>query len=172
MNNQQIKIEFVPGATPETHMPRYATQGAAGMDLCARLDDHTWKNAWIKPGKIMLIPTGFKIQLPYGIEAQIRPRSGLALKHGITVLNAPGTIDSDYRGEVGVILINHGQETFIVKHGDRIAQMVFAQVQMREPFLGTVEETERGKGGFGSTGYASGNLTDRHISLGEDGEYQ
>lgn len=143
-----IKIEFVPGASPETHMPRYATQGAAGMDLCARLDE----SILIAPFGWALIPVGFKLQLPPGMEAQIRPRSGLALKHGITVLNAPGTIDSDYRGEVGVIIINHGQDAFIINNFDRIAQMVFAKVQMVQLMVGNIDNTDRGARGFGHTG--------------------
>jgi dUTP pyrophosphatase len=124
------------------------------------------------PGKRLLIPTGFKLQLPYGIEAQIRPRSGLALKNGITVLNAPGTIDSDYRGEVGVILIHHGESPMMIENGARIAQMVFAQVQMRELFLGEVGETERGEGGFGHTGTTLSIRDYQSIVIGEDGEYQ
>jgi dUTP pyrophosphatase len=143
-----IKIEFVPGATPETHMPRYATQGAAGMDLCARL----FNSVFIYPEQRLMIPVGFKLQLSPGMEAQIRPRSGLALKHGITVLNAPGTIDSDYRGEVGVILVNHGKEAFLIEHGARIAQMVFAQVQTIQLMVGDIDDTDRGAEGFGHTG--------------------
>ena len=146
----QIKIEFVEGATKEMHTPRYATYASAGLDLCARISEYTPVELY--PGVRKLIPVGFKIELPYGLEAQIRPRSGLALKHGVTVLNSPGTIDSDYRGEVGVILINHGLAPFIIRNGDRIAQMVIARVEMRELFQGVVSESDRGEGGFGHTG--------------------
>ena len=129
--------------------PTYETPHAAGMDIRAALENPIT----IKPGERMLIPTGFKIALPKGYEAQIRPRSGLAIKNGITMLNSPGTIDADYRGEVKVIAINHGQDTFTVNHGDRIAQMVIAPVIQLD--IEEVEElpvTERGDGGFGSTG--------------------
>ncbi|MDI6400670.1 dUTP diphosphatase [Balneolaceae bacterium ANBcel3] len=130
-------------------LPSYATKEAAGMDLRAA----TKEPVTIKPGQRVLIPTGFQMALPSGYEAQIRPRSGLALRNGITMLNTPGTIDSDYRGEVMVIAINLGQEPFEVAFGDRIAQMVIAPVtkavvsESRE-----LPETERGEGGFGSTG--------------------
>lgn len=107
----------------------------------------------LEPGKRLLIPTGLAIQIPPGYEGQIRPRSGLALEHGVTVLNAPGTLDSDYRGEVGVLLINHGQDDFWIKHGDRIAQLVIAKVERIDVLEVTeLDETERGAGGFGSTG--------------------
>lgn len=120
------------------------------MDLCASLDGGT---VTINPGERKLIPTGLRIALPQGYEAQVRPRSGLALKHGVTVLNSPGTIDADYRGEVGVILINLGQEPFEIKHGDRIAQMVvapYARVSWNS--VDSLDETQRGEGGFGHTG--------------------
>lgn len=135
-------------------IPRYETSGAAGMDLAACLDTLIT----IEPGATARIPTGIKIALPAGHEGQVRPRSGLAARRGVTVLNAPGTIDEDYRGEVQVLLVNHGSETFTVEHGDRIAQLVVApvvQVDIEpvndEAALGG---TERGSGGFGSTGVA------------------
>ena len=135
-------------------LPTYSTEYSAGMDLRANIIDEGNNNIIsIAPGERALIPTGLYIQLPYGYEAQIRPRSGLALKYGITVLNTPGTIDADYRGEIGVCLINHGNDTFDVHHGDRIAQIVFAkvdQVQLIE--VDKLYDTERGIGGFGHTG--------------------
>lgn len=136
-------------------LPTYSTEYSAGMDLRANLKDEKGNDEVISiaPGKRVLIPTGLYIQLPYGYEAQIRPRSGLALKYGITVLNTPGTIDADYRGEIGVCLINHGNDTFDVHHGDRIAQIVFAKVE--QAALVEVSElvnTKRGDGGFGHTG--------------------
>jgi dUTP pyrophosphatase len=128
-------------------LPAYETAGAAGMDLRAAID------AVIAPGQRLLVPTGLAIALPEKHEAQVRPRSGLAVKRGITVLNAPGTIDCDYRGEIKVPLINHGAEPFVIKRGDRIAQMVVApvvQVRLRE--VANLDETARGAGGFGSSG--------------------
>jgi len=123
--------------------------GASGYDLHAALDEPVT----LLPGERRLIPTGLKIQLPYGYEAQVRPRSGLALKHGLTVLNAPGTIDSDYRGEIGVILINLGQEAVTIHRGDRIAQMVIQPVtDVRWRMVEQLTVTERGSGGFGHTG--------------------
>lgn len=146
----KLKIEFVDGSLSPTHglTPRYATIGAAGMDLCAAIKEPIVLN----PGKRALIPAGFKIEIPYGYEAQIRPRSGLARNYGVTVLNSPGTIDSDYRGEVGVLLIHHGENPLMIEPGSRIAQMVIARVEMIELVLGEVGESERGEGGFGSTG--------------------
>lgn len=135
--------------------PTYSTKYSAGMDLRANLKDEKGNDEVISiaPGKRVLIPTGLYIQLPYGYEAQIRPRSGLALKYGITVLNTPGTIDADYRGEIGVCLINHGNDTFDVHHGDRIAQIVFAQVEQVQLIeVDKLDDTERGIGGFGHTG--------------------
>ncbi len=130
-------------------LPRYATPLSAGMDLRASLDEPVK----LKPMERCLIPTGLRIALPAGYEAQVRPRSGLALKNGITVLNTPGTIDADYRGEIGVILINLGTEDFVVEDGERIAQMVIArheQPQLVE--VAILDETERGEGGFGHSG--------------------
>jgi dUTP pyrophosphatase len=128
-------------------LPAYETEGAAGMDLRAAED------ATIAPGARHLMPTGIAIALPPGHEAQVRPRSGLAVKHGVTVLNAPGTIDSDYRGEIKVPLINHGRDAFVIARGDRIAQMVVAPVsRCRWLESDTLDSTPRGQGGFGSSG--------------------
>lgn len=137
------------------HLPTYSTEYSAGMDLRANLKDDKGNDEIISiaPGKRVLIPTGLYIQLPYGYEAQIRPRSGLAVKYGITVLNTPGTIDADYRGEIGVCLINHGNDTFDVHHGDRIAQIVFAKVEQAALVeVSELTNTKRGTGGFGHTG--------------------
>lgn len=143
-----MKIKRVNGAN-DLPLPMYATEGASGMDVVANIKEAIV----LKPGERKLIPTGFSFQLKNGQELQVRPRSGLALKHGVTVLNAPGTIDSDYRGEVGVILINLGQEDFLIKRGDRIAQLVLADVK-RENLeeVHMLDDTERDNGGFGSTG--------------------
>ena len=132
-------------------LPFYASAEAAGMDLLAALDaDHPLT---LEPGATAMVPTGLAMALPPGYEAQVRPRSGLAAKHGITVLNSPGTVDSDYRGEVKVILINHGPDSFIIERGERIAQMVIAPVtQGVWTEVADLNETERGAGGFGSTG--------------------
>ena len=129
-------------------LPQYETGGSAGLDV------RSADNELIKPGEFKLITTGLRVEIPYGYEIQVRPRSGLALKHGITVLNSPGTIDADYRGEIGVILINHGQSDFEIKAGDRIAQLVVAPVE-RIQWQETGElnsSTKRGENGFGSTG--------------------
>lgn len=137
-------------------LPRYETEGAAGMDLVAALPET--EPLTLAPGARALVPTGLAIALPQGFEAQVRPRSGLAAKNGVTVLNSPGTIDCDYRGEVKVILINLGEEPFTVARGTRIAQMVIAPVtQGRLAEVETLDETARGAGGFGSTGAARRN---------------
>jgi dUTP pyrophosphatase len=132
-------------------LPRYETDGAAGMDLVAAIAAD--EPIVLAPGVRVLVPTGLAIALPQGFEAQVRPRSGLAAKNGVTVLNSPGTIDSDYRGEIKVILINHGDEPFTITRGTRIAQMVVAPVT-RGVFseVANLDETVRGAGGFGSTG--------------------
>jgi dUTP diphosphatase len=148
MNQCTVKVKR--SRLGNTHsLPAYMTTHAAGMDLCADLTEEIV----LLPGARVLVPTGIAIELPDGYEAQIRPRSGLALRHGITLVNAPGTIDADYRGEIGVIVINHGSEEFTIRNGERIAQMVFAPftraVLVEVPELG---ETERGDGGFGHTG--------------------
>lgn len=127
--------------------PMYMSAGAAGMDLFAAVA------ARLEPGRRCLVPTGIALELPTGYEGQIRPRSGLALRHGVTVLNAPGTIDSDYRGEIAVLLVNISTEPFTIAPGDRIAQLVIAQVQRAELALAPdLSDTSRGAGGFGSTG--------------------
>jgi dUTP pyrophosphatase len=128
-------------------MPKYSSKDAAGVDISAAED------LLMEPGSSALVPTGLWLAIPPGYEAQLRPRSGLALKHGITVLNSPGTVDSDYRGEIGVILMNHGKSTFKVSKGDRIAQMVISPVrQCRFEDCDDLPPSERGEGGFGSTG--------------------
>jgi dUTP pyrophosphatase len=146
----EIKITRLAHGT-DLALPSYESARAAGMDLRAALSE----TLELRPGKRALVPTGIAIALPTRFEAQIRPRSGLALKHGVTVLNSPGTVDADYRGEIGVILINHGEETFEISRGDRIAQMVIAPVTQgvwRE--VDNLDETGRGAGGFGSSGRA------------------
>ena len=152
MNTDPVSIGFVwLDHGRGLDLPRQQTQGAAGLDIPAAL----WPGEVIEiaPGDTAMIPTGFCIALPHGYEAQVRPRSGLAAKHGVTVLNAPGTVDADYRGEVKVMLINHGRVPFPVRRGDRIAQMVVAPVsrvvlELKEG----LDDTERGEGGHGSTG--------------------
>ena len=132
-------------------LPTYQTAHAAGLDLLAAVPDHT--PLILAPGRHALVPTGLTIALPAGYEAQVRPRSGLAAKHGVTVLNAPGTVDADYRGEIGVLLINHGDAPFTIRRGERIAQMVIAPVARAELVVATaLPESGRGSGGFGSTG--------------------
>ncbi len=136
-------------------LPRRQTAGAAGVDLAAALGPD--EELVIAPHRRAIVPCGFAMALPEGFEAQIRPRSGLAAKYGVTVLNAPGTIDADYRGEVMVILINHGDDPFRVRRGDRIAQMIIAPVAVPEFELEeALDETERGAGGHGSTGHKAG----------------
>ncbi|WP_299754332.1 dUTP diphosphatase [uncultured Boseongicola sp.] len=148
-----IKIMRLDGADPEIALPDYATSGAAGADVRANLAFADRGGIVLSPGERMLVSTGFSVHIPEGYEIQIRPRSGLALKHGITLANTPGTIDSDYRGAVGVILINLGAKPFAVAHGDRIAQMVVAPVvQARFELVTELSGTDRGAGGFGSTG--------------------
>jgi dUTP pyrophosphatase len=130
-------------------LPEYQTEHAAGMDLRAVVAEQVT----IGPGERALIPTALILEIPPGFEGQVRPRSGLALKHGVTVLNSPGTIDADYRGEVKVLLINHGKEPFVVCNGDRVAQLIIAAVEhVKMKLVVELEETERGAGGYGSTG--------------------
>jgi dUTP pyrophosphatase len=132
-------------------LPAYQSAHAAGLDLVAAVAEDA--PLVLHPGRYAQIPTGLKIALPDGYEAQVRPRSGLAAKHGVTVLNAPGTVDADYRGEIGVLLINHGAEPFTIRRGERIAQMVIAPVARVELVASaTLPDTDRGSGGFGSTG--------------------
>ena len=144
-----MEIQIINGS--HHALPRYATPLSAGMDLRANLD----APITLQPLERKLIPTGLRIALPAGYEAQVRPRSGLALKHGVTVLNTPGTIDADYRGEIGIILVNLSQEPFIINDGERIAQMAIARHEQPELIaVEVLDETERGEGGFGHTGKA------------------
>ncbi|GAB4275770.1 MAG: dUTP diphosphatase [Candidatus Rifleibacteriota bacterium] len=138
-----VKMKSLPGVK----LPSRATSGSAGYDLCAACE------MIIPAGKHAMVPTGLSISMPQGLEAQVRPRSGLAAKHAVTVLNSPGTIDSDYRGEVCVILINHGNEDFKIEPGMRIAQMVFSKVvEVSLEIRSELDDSDRGEGGFGSTG--------------------
>jgi len=150
VSNCVVKIQHLPhGKGLAT--PSYETKDSAGMDLPAALGEG--ETLVLKPGQQAMVPTGFAMALPSDFEAQVRPRSGLAAKHGVTVLNTPGTIDADYRGEVKVILINHGSDAFTIERGMRIAQMVIAPVtQAQWQEVSTLDETLRGEGGFGSTG--------------------
>ena len=142
-----MKIKVVNSSPNE--LPKFATEDSAGMDIRANLTEEII----INPGQRFLVPTGIKMAIPPGYEAQIRPRSGLAINHGVTVLNSPGTIDADYRGDVGVILINLGQDPFLIKSGDRIAQMVINKFERLEWNQSEVlDETLRGDGGFGHSG--------------------
>jgi len=148
MQHTTVQIQALPHGEG-LELPFYASAQAAGADIRAAIDE----DIVLQPGEHQLIKTGFSMALADGYEAQIRPRSGLAYKHGITVLNSPGTIDADYRGEVGVILINHGKEAFTITRGERIAQMVIAQfVQADFSKVSELSETVRGEGGFGSSG--------------------
>ena len=149
-----IKVSWSDTADRDLGLPTYETVGAAGADLRANLlNDHRDAGIEISPGGRALIPTGLRLEIPIGYEVQVRARSGLALKHGITLANAIGTIDSDYRGDLGVILWNGGADTFRVTHGMRIAQMVVAPVvQAIFAIVDALDETDRGAGGFGSTG--------------------
>lgn len=146
-----IRVTYEDGADRAVALPSYESVGAAGADVRANLAGRG--SLTLQPGARMLVSTGLRIEIPAGYEVQIRPRSGLALKHGITLLNAPGTIDSDYRGPLGVILMNAGDAPFVIGHGDRIAQMVVAPVvQARFELVQGLDDTARGCGGFGSTG--------------------
>jgi len=149
----QISLHILPHGQG-IPLPEYATPHAAGMDLRAALPE---SEIWVvPPGERRLVPTGLVVAVPVGFEAQVRPRSGLALRHGVTVLNAPGTIDADYRGEVAVLLINHGAEPFEIRRGDRVAQMLVAPATTwkwePETQLAALGSTKRGEGGYGSTG--------------------
>ena len=144
----KIYIKIKPGCD-DLPLPKYATSGSSGMDLCADVEGEVT----ILPGEIKLISSGIYISIPQGYEAEIRPRSGLALKHGISLVNTPGTIDSDYRGLLSLIMINHGKDIFKVRRGDRIAQMVIKEVIRAEiDEKGSLDETVRSTGGFGHTG--------------------
>jgi dUTP pyrophosphatase len=161
MSDAIVQIERLAHAAG-LPLPAYTTPNSAGADLCAAVQEEIV----LRPGERALIPSGFKMAISPGYEAQIRPRSGLALRHGVTVLNSPGTIDADYRGEVGVVLINLGDQDFTVRRGDRIAQIVIGRVESavwRE--TGALSQTSRGSAGFGSTGLGSsgrGDATPRH----------
>jgi dUTP pyrophosphatase len=138
-----------PEADADIPLPKYMTPHSAGMDICAAVETQVILN----PGDIALIPTGFSISLPMGFEAQIRPRSGLAVRHGIGIVNAPGTIDADYRGEIQIALINFGKEPYTIRRGDRIAQMVIAKIsQARFTIVDSLDASLRNSGGFGHTG--------------------
>ncbi|MFO7716259.1 dUTP diphosphatase [Desulfosarcina sp.] len=142
-------LRLDPAKNKDIPLPRYMTAQSAGMDICAALE----KDLVLAPGSICLVPTGFAMALPRGFEAQIRPRSGLAVKHGIGIVNAPGTVDADYRGEVKIALINLGRAPVTLKRGDRIAQMVIQQVyQARINVVEQLDDTDRSLGGFGHTG--------------------
>ena len=144
---QKIEINIVNTSTNQ--LPSYATEGSAGMDIRANLVD----TLTLQPLQRSLVPTGLFIELPHGYEAQVRPRSGMAINHGITCLNSPGTVDSDYRGEIKVILVNLSNEPQQIKHGDRIAQMVISKAEQANlQLVQSLNETVRGEGGFGHTG--------------------
>ncbi len=149
MSPLSIRINRLSDSTIDVPLPSYATEGAAGMDIYAAVETEMV----VPAGTTVLVPTGFSMEIPVGFEAQIRPRSGLAIKSNIGLMNSPGTIDSDYRGEVKIVLSNFGKESFIVRRGDRIAQMVVARYE-RVTWIesGTLSETSRGAGGFGHTG--------------------
>ncbi len=150
MTSPTIKIRRLnPKHDSDIPLPCYMTRQSSGMDLCAAVK----QNQVIEAGSIMVIPTGIAIALPPGFEAQIRPRSGLAFKHGIGIINAPGTVDADYRGEIKVALINLGEGPYTIRRGDRVAQMVIQKVYQAElQVVDALEETERNEGGFGHTG--------------------
>ncbi|MCR9149740.1 MAG: dUTP diphosphatase [Rhodobacteraceae bacterium] len=149
-----IRVLWEEWADRSLPLPGYETAGAAGADIRANLRPEDRDSGFIlDPMLRAVVPTGLRIEVPDGFEVQIRPRSGLALKHGISLPNTPGTIDSDYRGPLGVLLINYGREPFLIRHGDRIAQMIVAPVvQARFSVVDALGETARGSGGFGSTG--------------------
>lgn len=148
MEKLKIRVKRLNGVR-NTDLPRYESEGSSGMDIRASVEEEVVLN----PGEIKLIPTGLAVSIPSGYEAQIRPRSGLALKHGIGMVNSPGTIDSDYRGEIGIIIINWGQEPFTIRKGDRVAQMVITKIYQAEMIdVEDLDQTHRGEGGFGHSG--------------------
>jgi dUTP pyrophosphatase len=159
----QVVVDRLPG-TEDLGLPEYRSTGAAGMDLAAAVA----QPLVLEPGDRALIPTGLRLGVPQGYEAQIRPRSGLAFEYGVTVLNSPGTIDSDYRGEVQVLLANLGPVPFTVQRGMRIAQMVVAKCERAELTPGRLSETKRGKGGFGSTGLTLGGTLGQTLAEVEE----
>lgn len=149
MEKINIKIQRIDDKFYDVSLPEYATEGSSGLDIRATVESEII----IPKGKVVLVPTNLMVEIPFGYEIQIRPRSGLAAKNGIGVLNSPGTIDSDYRGEIKIILFNFGENDFIVKRGDRIAQMVISKVYKAELIESKkLEESNRGSGGFGHTG--------------------
>lgn len=149
MESVKIKVSRVGCQNSDLPLPRHMTLQASGLDLCAAVLEDTVVN----PGERRLIPTGLAFAIPPGYEAQIRPRSGMALQYGLTLLNAPGTIDADYRGEVGLIVINHGDKAFVIKRGDRLAQMVVSKVYRTDlEEVESLDRTDRASGGFGHTG--------------------
>lgn len=151
MSRIDIKVKRLTNKFSDIPLPVYATGGSAGMDLRAALE----RDVTIQPGSVELVPTNLSVEIPTGYEIQVRPRSGLAAKHGIGVLNSPGTIDSDYRGEVKVILFNFGKEPFVIKRGDRIAQMILSKIYLMNVVeTDSLNESDRGAGGFGHTGKA------------------
>lgn len=151
MNKIKLNIKRISDKYNDVSLPYYATEGSAGMDIRAAIDDEIVINS----GEVKLVPTNLMVEIPEGYEIQVRPRSGLALKHGIGLLNSPGTIDSDYRGEVGIIMYNIGKENFVIKRGDRIAQLVLTKFYKADVLeTDNISESQRGEGGFGHTGKA------------------
>jgi dUTP pyrophosphatase len=149
MEELEIKIKRISNEFDDVPLPEYATEGSAGMDIRAALTDEMI----IPKGEVFLVPTNLSVEIPTGYEIQVRPRSGLAIKHGIGILNSPGTIDSDYRGEIKIIMMNFGKEEFVIKRGDRIAQLVVSKVYRAALSEGNpLNESKRGSGGFGHTG--------------------
>ncbi len=149
MEKVNLKFARIDEKFSDIPLPRYETEGSAGMDIRAAVENETV----IKSGAFSLVPTNLRVEIPQGYEIQVRPRSGLAAKHGIGILNSPGTIDSDYRGEIKIILFNFSNRDFTIKRGERIAQLVLSKVIQAEPVLtNELSETERGEGGFGHTG--------------------
>lgn len=150
MQKQTVYFKWLDEtAGRDLELPQYETADSAGMDVRINIEGEYE----LQPGEIALLPTGFALAIPSGFEIQVRPRSGMAIKHGITLINSPGTIDADYRGEVKIGLINHGKEPYLFKRGDRVAQMILAPViQARFELVESLDETERGAGGFGHTG--------------------
>ena len=149
MKKVSLQVKRISESFSEIPLPHYATEGSSGMDVRAAVKN----SITIEKGKIGLIPTNLSVEIPHGYEIQVRPRSGLAIKHGIGVLNSPGTIDSDYRGEIKIILFNFGDENFIINSGDRIAQLVLAEVIIAEiNETDDLNSSDRGEGGFGHTG--------------------
>lgn len=149
METIEIKIKRISEDFNDIQLPAYATEGSSGMDLRAAVENEVI----LETGKFALIPTNLTVEIPFGYEIQVRPRSGLAAKNGVSVLNTPGTIDSDYRGEIKVILFNFGKENFVIKRGERIAQMVIAKVYKADLIeTGELNSSSRGEGGFGHTG--------------------